>query len=730
MDDLTILLNRLPPPQLPDSVSESDQQLISLLLESGKQQMRPYDGTFEASWLLTSFDADVWETTNRGREELVDGQWKNNIRMDWRVILPRAELLTDAPYERLLTCVKKIAFFMRSGLITGTSAPTAWSTEIYKLIGIARWTVLHEERFQPKQHCFRLIDQAALEWLFSQCAEGGWIQAMQIPQRLLTVIYRGAHGAQCPQSLLDNPFELPTCEIGPLVNWLEHQGSYKSGIQGTHLGKRFLRRERLARLINESAGNLSDSRITRFCRQFEPDFSGDQLLVGLHQETELPPHWIGSVKDVEGGTSQGSIRALSTLFATILDAHHHLPDLLPEPADLSIARASRLANRDTKPSGHTPFMPVNTGLTYLNTAMRFVNLYGQAIIGLYLNVIQSRKKKNKELDGALKRCEADWRITTGEPITTVLNITKFRMQEGSRDFERFRFNPTLDDALRMLIGSCIVCIAQLKPSREEELTHLKRNCIRQDAHGYWLNFILGKSNVKGVEVWQELDRPIPVISAKAIQLLQSLGEGLAEKYAEDRKFADNLFYLPKFRGLGTIAPNKSLLTDHLDLFCDFVNLPPDSEGRRWYVRIHEMRKWFLLLLFWSGRFDALDAGRWIAGHTDAEHMYAYIEKEFPGEELPQIEAEYAIDRLYRQDKARKRGDGAKREQDGADALYEAVLLHFNVESLVMVPESEWAAYVHSLRKEEKFQLEPHSIFGDDGREVVGINVSFVMRETT
>jgi hypothetical protein len=182
-------------------------------------------------------------------------------------------------------------------------------------------------------------------------------------------------------------------------------------------------------------------------------------------------------------------------------------------------------------------------------------------------------------------------------------------------------------------------------------------------------------------------------------------------------------------GFGTTAPNKSLLTDNLDLFCDFVGLPPDSLGRRWYVRIHEMRKWFLLLLFWSGRFDVLDAARWVAGQTDAKHVYAYIENEFPGEELPQIEAEYAIDRVYRHDQARMHGQGTTGKEDGADALYEAVLRHFNVESLSMVPESEWADYVQSLRKDEIFHLEPHSIFGNDGREVVGINVSFVMRET-
>ena len=75
-----------------------------------------------------------------------------------------------------------------------------------------------------------------------------------------------------------------------------------------------------------------------------------------------------------------------------------------------------------------------------------------------------------------------------------------------------------------------------------------------------------------------------------------------------------------------------------------------------------------------------------------------------------------------------RGKGDAGNDDGVDALYEAVLRHFKVESLTMVPESEWTGYVQSLRKDEKFLLEPHSIYGENGRDIVGINVSFVMRQ--
>lgn len=728
MTNLTALINRIPPPQFPEHFSEQDRQIVLLALVSAKQQIHPYDGTFEAPWLLTPFEARVWETTNRGREEFVDGKWQNTICIDWNVPLPNGGSLTDARYGCLLALAKKIAFLVRNDLVSGSSTPKGWAGGTSVLIRLVRWTVLHEQRFQPEKYGLRLLDQPALDWLFGLIADGGWTHAIQIPQRLLAAIYFGAHGAACPQVLLNDPHVIPPSEIGPLVRWLEHKNGYKCVREGAHRGKRQLRREMLAGLISENYLSFKTSNVSCFLRQFEPDFGNESLLIGLRQSTEFPSQRIASIQDASFSTGgEELVNAVTTLVVTILDAHRHIPDLLPEPAHISLRRATSLAKRIARPSSHTLFMPVSTGLSYLNTAMRFVHVYGEAIVDFYLAVISDcdPEKGSSGMNRSLQKRQNDWRIASGEPIATILNIMGFRRWDARPDFDRLRSNPTLDEALRVLIGSCIVCMALLKPSRGEELTHLKRNCLREDSGGYWINFKLGKSNAG--EAWQDQDRPIPVIAAKSIHLLQRLGGGLSTLFAESRKVGDNLFYLPRAEGMGARVATGNLLNNHLDIFCDYVGLPPDNKGRRWYVRIHEMRKWFLLLLFWSGRFDVLDAARWIAGHTDSAHIFAYIEKEFPGEELPQIEAEYAIDRVYQRDQERKRVQGNADNEDGVDALYEAVLRHFNVEALTMVPESEWTGYVQSLRKDEMFHLEPHSIFGENGRDVVGINVSFVIR---
>jgi len=727
MRDLAALIDSLPLPEIPASLNPTDRQLTQLLIESARQQMRPYSGNYEAVWLLVPFDNDIWHTTNRGREELINGAWKNTIAVDWRVQLPNGRLLTDACYVTLLTTIKKVTFLMRNGLIRGKSAPKAWATDLNHLIIIARLMVLHENRFKPETHDLRLIDQAALDWIIGEYAQGGATNLLQIPQRALTAFYLGTHGVLCPEPLLVNPYALPSSEIAPLVCWIENQGGYTKLRKGQYSGKAMLNRKWLASLIRDDPRTLQGWRVSRFCRQFELELAGHSLLISLKQDTEFPSHRTILASEESDSPTEQSVYQFCGIFKPILDAHRHLPASIPDPAGLSLRRTIRLAQRVTCPDSHTPLIPINTGLAYLNAAMRFVHLYGEAIVGLYLDVVSDTHVKGRDrpnaLNTTLKRYAQHWCVASGVPITTTLNVTQFAGagRQTRCDFHRYRANPTLDEVLRVLIGSCIVCMAILKPSREDELTYLKRNCLRTERNGFWLNFQLGKSNVEGVEAWQEMDRPVPVITARAIQLLQRLGAGLCGVFGGTTKHADNLFYLPTMAGKSALSMGTDLLNTHLDDFCDFVGLPPDSEGRRWYVRIHEMRKWFLLLLFWSGRFDVLDAARWIAGHTDAAHIYAYIEREFPGESLPQIEAQYSEERLRRLEQ------GQSGAEDGANALYETVLKHFNVNSLTMIPDAEWIGYVREIREAGSFHLEPHSIRDEEGL-VVGINVSFVMRE--
>lgn len=736
MPKLATLIDDMDIPEFPTYFSESERDVLLLAISAAKQRSRPYSGEYKAPWLLVDFDANEWKTTNRGREELINGVWHNTVNVNWAIALPNGRLLTDPNYYKLLNLNKRIAFLIRSGHVSNITAPVTWKAIVSVLLQFTRWVVLHESQFQPQEFGYKLVDQFSLNHLLRSLAQGGWTEAQQIPQRLLAKFYESAFKAPCPQNVRDAVYDLPSSVRTEITMWLISNDCYGTVARGVNKGKSYLKRDRLADEIGGATDSMKASaKLNAFCRQFEPDLQMGTLLVSIFQDTEKPDHKTKEIKDiVSTGAAVNTLNSVAAGLTTILSAHRHTPNFVPEPELISIREAYRNALTVTRHSGHNLFIPIEIGLAYFNNAMRFVHQYGDALVDYYLAILADRAAAVPDNDRASIPFELSksplsqqFKVFVNgkeDSIGSILRINEFRRASSSVDYDLLRMHPTLDEALRVLIGSCIVCIALMKPSRDDELTHLKRDCLLHNGDGYYFRFKLGKSNAR--ETYQELDRPIPVITAKAIQLMQKLGLGLVDIFKDNRKISDNLFYLPNDRGDGALKADSKLLNSQLDVFCDYVGLDTDDLGRRWYVRIHEMRKWFLLLLFWSGKYDVLDAARWMAGHTDASHVYAYIEQEFPGEELPKLEAEYAIERLRAIEAA---GDDKVRAESGLDRLYEVVLNHFKASSLSLVPDSDWEDFVMSLRESEGFSLEPHSIFSEtDANEVIGINVSFVMRE--
>lgn len=701
-------------------------------IKSASKFARPYSGNYTASWLLSEYEDLEWVTSNGGREENIDGKWKNVVRVNWGVHLPNGDKLTDPKYNKLLDLNRRIAFLIRLGLVNGTYAVKPWRAAVAVLLQFTSWIVLHEEIYKPEIYGFKLVEQDDINVLLAEFSEGGWIIARQVPERLLACLYLAAFGSPCPQNLYEKTYDLPDSVRHQIIKWLVVNEFYGKVVGGSNKGKLYVKRSFLADLINESMSVISAgcTKFYVFCRQFEPDFNDGSLLLSIHQKSEFPSHKIMAIGETNEFCSESSLQSVCTNLSIIFSAYRHAPDLLPNPCSLSIKKAEQIVIKKTRVGAHHRFIPMDVGFEYLNEAFRFVHVYGEAIIDYYLSIGPSRPNavSDKSIERNNTNCEqlaAGFPIMVGGkavPIAEVLNIKGFQHLE-TIDFNLMRKQPTLSQVLRVLIGACIICIAMMKPSRDEELIHLKRNCLRHNREGYYLHFSLGKSNVG--EAYQSLDKPIPVIAATAIKLLQKLGSGLVVMFGDEKKISNNLFYLPKLLGKGARKADAYLLNIHIDMFCDYVSIPPDNLGRRWYIRIHEMRKWFLLLLFWSGRFDVLDAARWIAWHSDITHIYAYIEREFPGQELPALEAEYAVERLRALESSVS--DEAQCEQ-GLCKLYELVLSRFRATSLSMVPDSDWIDYISSLRKAGGFTLEPHSVFGVDGTEIVGLNVSFVLRE--
>jgi hypothetical protein len=736
MHELRDKIPRLPAPEFPAYFGRDEQNALEHMIMEARAMAVPYDGNFSASWLKPSFDSHLWLILKKDSYQKSTGEWVNVQKIRWGTELPDGSNLTDAQHLKLLDMCKKILFLIRAEIVGNVSAPHGIQAAYYGLRQLSKWTILHKSRYQPDKYGFSMVDQDAMNSLFAALAEGGWAIALNVPHRILGKVYQLTFARACPIDLYDQIYNLPTEVTNPMIEFLVVNGFYESTINGTYTGRKHVSRKRVGALIFESSlGLASDNKINAFLRQFEQEFAHPKLLLSIFQPTEYPSHRVEErIAVLEKKYSESSLQSAHTTISLVFSAHRHLSDWLPEPTSISIKSAEQHAISDTSASLHTPFIPVDTALSYLNSAIRFIHLFGDSIVDLYIAVVAgASKQSDANRQAVLASVFSDigkegFSVKLGaqvQPVTQALGIMAFNTPGAKIDFDLFRNHPTLHQTVWILAGACIICISMLKPSRQMEICGLERDCLRKNADGYVINFELAKSGMK--ENRQRISRPIPFITARAIQLLQKLGSGISPFLVESENKKQNLFCIPDNAALESREADHALLSTALNLFCDYCASPIDSLGRRWYVRIHEMRRWFLLMLFWSGRFDVLDAARWIAGHTDASHVYEYIEHNFSNADFPTIEAEYAVARLWDLDiDSNQRVD---RANPGLSELYKRVLKHFKVRSLSMIPENEWIDYVTALRRENGFVLEPHSVRSVGSSEIIGINVSFVLRET-
>lgn len=681
-----------------------------------QEQVRSYEGVYEAEWLLSDWDEERWRTTagEQTRENGV-GTIIGTIDTNWCVMMPDGILLTSSLYKLLLGTVKRISFLHRMGLITGSIPSVAkWARFNLDMISLCSYLVLNDDRFRPSAFGFKLFDQSGLESLFFSLSNGGWTDALALGKRTVDAFFTPTFEEPCPPELLLSVESLPNNIIKEICKWLTANEAYRKDDTAA------LDRSFVAERINAPVYSLTGPRFFGILRQFEPDLYHPTLQIqSRKKKTEHFRHSTPIKAEIfKQGHSVSAYFSVTTSVLNIIQAYRHLPQEVPSPETFKFDSARRNALINCSNNSHTPFIPIEIGLNYLNEAIRWIEVYGNALIDFYLSILKKICTKvdslvHKKWGAVIYR---DYHQFVGEiGIPEVLKNAGFKFSSmgppsgESKDFERFHADPSLEEVMEIFIGAVAVILGFMKPSRDIEICTLPRDCLLRDSSGgYWIDSALAKRTIAEVRA-KTGAKPIPDIVAKAIQQMQRLGGGLCELFDEkDKYLRGRLFYIRNSGKNGaSVNIGGQMLSSHLDRFCDYVDSPLDVYGRRWYLRIHEMRKWFLLLLFWCGRYDVLDAARWIASHTNIKHIYAYISRELNTTQLGSIEADWAIHQLASYDVS-----GAPRDNcEGINYLYEQVLKRFNSKSLSFIDDRQWKTYVKTLFQGQ-YHLEPFMIKGD------------------
>lgn len=270
--------------------------------------------------------------------------------------------------------------------------------------------------------------------------------------------------------------------------------------------------------------------------------------------------------------------------------------------------------------------------------------------------------------------------------------------QGELDFHaRLRSNEGLRELLQILYGAVAICVGTLMARRSSELYELHADSALDETSRY-LIFGNAKSGVLGLKEVEA--RPIPKIAARAIQLLARLQDGLvASGYIAERAA---LFSYPKLNGKGLISVSHTTLSSAIDLFCDYAEIGLDNSGNRYYIRQHQLRRFFAMLFFWGFSFGRMDTLRWFMGHTDVQHLYHYITESTPGAVLRSVKSQFALEQVL----------AGSEEFVALAALIEA---HFGTANFSVLDTEELDEYIEELLAQGLVDIEPSFFDTPDGK---------------
>lgn len=717
----------------PSHFTNPERSRLVTLLEEGRRCGQPYDGDWLADWLLSELHDDVWLLRNPDTRR-VAGMWKRAKAVYWRQPLTDGTFLTDKCNKQALDAAQRLSFLIRFLPSMGIESTEVHAQWIGKFITVIQWVYLNSDLYRPRTHFLSLVDSHGIYDFLGSWIHGSKAWLMKHPQRCLIAFYSGAFGKAPPIDVLDDLFCLPEDDRNQIIRWLEKKGLYGEAKFG-HWPYRYVSRARLAKLLHVGYVELSSTKFAAFLRQFEPDLidAFPHLLVPSDRlSTEYLSHKIPTIHEAVNSTaSVATYRPYAELWRQLVRLHRHLPHALPPPGQIDF-RPTKEYERMCTPIASTPWLPLTTALTYTREALRWVAISGEPLINFYIRALKHFKRTdlfNHPTDSVFvqktKRDARNLWITKNKPDSLVhLNIcgwtTLFTHTRADNIFDKLRNQPSLNDALHILVGAIVLLIGITKPLRESELRALRRNCVSfKKGDGYWLEHQTRKRGV-GNHL-PDSERPIPFVTARAIKLLGKLSEAMVQLVESNDRYAkDSLFFLPLFSRTGSLGARligSHAISECLDRFCDYIAIPPDELGRRWYVRVHELRKSFLITFFWCFKYSSLDAAAYMAGHRNPEAVYAYIRANFPGEELTHVEAEYAAQQL------RDYVDAGKRsELENVERMYDDVCTHFGVSEISLIAESELIEWLEFAFERQLYEIKPYRI--ESEKHEIAVSIAF------
>lgn len=611
------------------------------------------DAYRKAPWLLNDFDQHVW---------LVDFDYKSPRPLNWSVELFDGSVLTEPRHSRLLTSFKHFVIVATSNHGYHDMHTNGLKTQAraYNIaLKIIDHLLLNAEGYELLSTGLAGLSDQNLKGMLYQFAQSSSTSesVYEWPERLSSFLIKLSMGTatteinqllaafphlsvvteqQIEMSPLSiAPAEIPAIRASIIINGYAKGWEIKTGTPRVDIAK-------ISRLIYNS---------TVHAKNLKKDYYAVLDICAYdsyRREYEAMP-----VSTTEGTKMTDSIFLAfrKTLYA--MGALHKLG--VDVPPERSLKAIKNYVVHNSKVGGSFRTAPSDVVLNSVRNAIELHFKHGKEIISLMCKLLRKCHADNLPLnritDNQVLELCSDSLIQFGVKklgITAVNAGSAFgptlakRTEGREMHYKKLRANVGFLELFGVYMGGVQIVLGAMTARRLGELTDLQaKGCL--DKTRQWLRFLLRKSSRGKMGKRKSIMRPVEPIAVEMIENLEEYHRTLIETGLADEDLL--LFTCPTLTASGALCSGTNVYLRNLDLFCDYFETDL-CDGKRYYLRQHQLRRFFAMLFFHCSQNGDESTIRWMLGHIDLEHLWHYINENIDGTILAGAKAYHLAQQIY------------------------------------------------------------------------------------
>ncbi|WP_255342041.1 hypothetical protein, partial [Pseudomonas syringae] len=524
-----------------------------------------------------------------------------------------------------LGCIKHLIAIQVHPRYNGTFFKPSYAQQmITRSLYISDWLILNIERFSIHQDSLGLINENDYAYLLARISD------VPISDSVYGINFKAERYIRSQISLIDERDFQKTLIAIPRIAHLVPKYNRRLNLTDDELirahylffKRRWYRSSRGALIFNTSELMRTLYRDTLHGMNQRPSQGRfEELNIGQEYYTRE----FEAVETTLGYNAGLDPKSLAIYIQTLRKIITYDPDFkfhIDKKAILSLSVKKVIAGRSRKPDGRYQTAPIEAVGKMLRNSLEFMIEHTDNILTELLRAFEQHAKADASDSGILRNYRPSGIVLAGGLSPTQWSIYR----DSSLFYHDLRSGKGLSELYHILMGSAALAICTLTARRRTEVCKLDSStCLQPPSDPshpenkdvqYSLRF--GDEKTGAGDETEELERPIPRIIAQFIYKIKQFN---ARLLAMDLIPKEHVLFQTVNRVDGRVSDVSSNgLYDFLDLAFDFFEAPmlegKDGVLRRYYIRPHQLRRFFAMVFFNSSGDDKIHAIAWMLGHTN------------------------------------------------------------------------------------------------------------------